>query len=290
MKITPIAADSMGTRSMATFVETKDCNIFIDPSVRLAPKRSGYTPHRLEKQRERDHWRTIKECVKKSQVLTVSHYHFDHHNPDAPSIYRGKTVLLKNPEEDINKNQQTRARSFINKINNYTKKVHVADGETFEFGNTTLTFSKPVQHGPTLRMGYVVELAIDDGGNTFVHTSDIQGASVKGQMSFILDTNPDTILMDGPFSTLMMMDQGRPLKRAEKNIIQIMKETNVKDFMIDHHFLREEKYRERIPEIFRAAKKEKVNLTTCAGFLGKEEDLLEARRSKLYKTDKERAK
>jgi predicted metallo-beta-lactamase superfamily hydrolase len=287
MKITPIAADSMGTRSMATFVETEDCNIFIDPSVRLAPKRSGHTPHRLEKEREREHWRTIKGCVKKSQVLTISHYHFDHHNPDAPSIYKGKTVLLKDPEENINRNQQTRARTFINKIKNYTKKIQIADGEAFEFGNTTLNFSKPVQHGPTLRMGYVVELAITSGKRSFVHTSDIQGASVKDQMSFILDANPDTILMDGPFSTLMMMDQGRPLKRAEKNIIRIMEETDVKDFLIDHHFLREEKYRERIPKIFKVAEKEKVNLTTCAGYLGMEEDLLEAKRKKLYKADEE---
>ncbi len=41
MNITPIAADSLGTRSMATFVETGDCGIFIDPAVSLAPRRYG---------------------------------------------------------------------------------------------------------------------------------------------------------------------------------------------------------------------------------------------------------
>lgn len=290
MKITPIAADSLGTRSMATFVETKDCNIFIDPSVRLAPKRFGKTPHRLEKQRQREHWNAIKDRVKKSQVLIVTHYHFDHHNPDAPSIYRGKTVLLKNPEEKINKNQKTRAKSFINKISNYTKKIHSADEDEFEFGDTVIKFSKPVQHGPTLRMGWVVEVAITGGKKKFVHTSDIQGASERAQLSFILDSDPDTVLMDGPFSMLMMMDKARPLKRSEKNIIRVMKETKVKDFLIDHHFVRELEYRKRIPEIFKTAKKEKISLTTSAGYLGMEDDLLEARRKELYKADKERKK
>ncbi len=290
MKITPVAADSLGTRSMATFVETKDCNIFIDPSVRLAPKRHGKPPHRLEKERQREHWTSIKERVKRSQVLIVSHYHYDHHNPDAPSICRGKTVLLKNPEEKINRNQKRRAKTFINKISKYTKKIHFADNGNFEFGDTTVRFSKPVQHGPTLRMGWVVEVAIASGKRTFVHTSDIQGASERAQLSFILDSDPNIILMDGPFSMLMMMDWGRPLKRSEKNICRIMKETRVKDFLIDHHFLRELEYKERIPEIFKVAKKERVNLTTCAGYLGMKEDLLEARRKDLYKADNERKK
>ncbi len=285
MKVTPIAADSLGTRSMATFVEADDCNVFIDPSVRLAPKRYGRTPHRLEKERQKEHWNTIKECVKRCQVLVITHYHFDHHNPDAPSIYRGKTVLLKNPEEKINRNQKTRAKSFISKVGRYAREIHHADKDEFRFGSTVIEFSKPVQHGPTLRMGWVVEVAIRSGKKTFVHTSDVQGASERAQLEFVLDSDPDVVLMDGPFSMLMMMDKARPLKRSEKNIIRIIEETKVKDFLIDHHFLRELEYRERIPGIFKAAKRNKVNLTTCAGYLGKQEELLEARRKELYKAD-----
>jgi predicted metallo-beta-lactamase superfamily hydrolase len=275
---------------MATFVETKDCSIFIDPSVRLAPKRYGRPPHRLEKERKREHWKEIKEYVKKSKVLIVTHYHFDHHNPDAPSIYRGKTVLLKDNQENINRNQKLRAKRFIRKLGDYPKEILFADGKTFEFGNTLIEFSKAVPHGPSLRMGWVVEVAVTSGNRTFVHTSDIQGASEKSQLSFILKSNPYTILMDGPFSILMMADEARALKSSERNIIKILKKTNMKDFLIDHHFVREEKYRERIPKIFEVAKEEKVNLGTSAGYLGKEDDLLEAKRKMLYKEDKERKK
>jgi len=37
VKITPLAADSLGARSMATLVETPDVTVLIDPSVRLGP-------------------------------------------------------------------------------------------------------------------------------------------------------------------------------------------------------------------------------------------------------------
>lgn len=285
MKVIPISADSLGTRSMATFVETKDCAIFIDPSVRLAPKRYGLPPHPLEKIRKREHWKGIKEYVRKSKVLVVTHYHFDHHNPDAPSIYRGKTVLLKDYRNYINRNQQMRARHFIRNLSDYPRRIHFADGRTFEFGNTTIVFSKPVAHGPSLRMGWVIEVAVTSGGETFLHTSDIQGASEIDQIFFLLRSNPRTILMDGPFSTLMMADGARALKSSQRNIIKIMKGTNVRDFLIDHHFVREEEYGERIPRIFEVAKEENIRLCTCAEYLGKENELLEARRKKLYKED-----
>ena len=48
MKVLPIASDSLGVRSMATYVETKDCKILIDPSAALGPKRYGLPPSEQE--------------------------------------------------------------------------------------------------------------------------------------------------------------------------------------------------------------------------------------------------
>ena len=103
MRIVPLAADSLGARSMATLVETPDVTILIDPSVRLAPYRYDLPPHETEEERQRTLWRTIKEAAKRADVLTVSHYHYDHHNPDAPSIFRGKTAFLKDGKVRINR-------------------------------------------------------------------------------------------------------------------------------------------------------------------------------------------
>ncbi|OGS46413.1 MAG: hypothetical protein A3K66_04315 [Euryarchaeota archaeon RBG_16_67_27] len=74
MRITPLAADSLGARSMATLVETPDVRILIDPSVRLAPYRYELPPHETEETRQRDLWRGIREAAKRADVLTVNHY------------------------------------------------------------------------------------------------------------------------------------------------------------------------------------------------------------------------
>ncbi|HKZ89841.1 MAG TPA: hypothetical protein VJ300_06255, partial [Thermoplasmata archaeon] len=91
MKITPLAADSFGARSMATLAETPDVVVLLDPSVRLGPRRYGLPLHPTEEERQKALWRSIRDAAKRADVLTVSHYHYDHHNPDAPSIFRGKT-------------------------------------------------------------------------------------------------------------------------------------------------------------------------------------------------------
>lgn len=51
MHIEPLSFDSMGTRSMCTYIETEDMRIVIDPGVSLAPKRYGLPPHDREKRK-----------------------------------------------------------------------------------------------------------------------------------------------------------------------------------------------------------------------------------------------
>ena len=46
-KIIPLAAESLGVRSMCTYVETPDLRILIDPGVSLGP-RFGLLPHPKE--------------------------------------------------------------------------------------------------------------------------------------------------------------------------------------------------------------------------------------------------
>lgn len=43
MKIIPIASDSLGIRSIATYVETKHCKILIDPSAAIGQKKIWVT-------------------------------------------------------------------------------------------------------------------------------------------------------------------------------------------------------------------------------------------------------
>src|SRR5256886_11304697 len=113
MKITPLAADSLGARSMAPLVETPDVTGLIDPSVRLGPYRYDLRPHPTEQARQKELWQGIRAAANDSNVLTVSHYHYDHHDPDAPSIFRGKLAFLKDGKFHINRNQPQRLGAFV---------------------------------------------------------------------------------------------------------------------------------------------------------------------------------
>ncbi len=201
MIIRPVAFDSLGTRGMATYVETSDIKLFIDPAVALAPNRNGYPPHQIELEREAVQWEEIQELAKTCKVLIVTHYHYDHHNPDAPELFKGKIVLVKHPNENVNKSAMARSKQFLSAIN--PEKIEYCDGRKFEFGKTKIEFSKAVFHGTNNKLGYVVEVLVDDGKERFIHTSDVEGPAINDQAEFILKNKPHTIFIDGPMTHMM---------------------------------------------------------------------------------------
>lgn len=285
MKIIPLAADSLGTRSMATFVRTRDCSILIDPGVRLAPRRFGLPPHEIELKRRREHWNRIRDFAKRSQILIVSHYHYDHHNPKAPSIFRGKTALLKDYKRKSNKNQCRRGKSFKKRIEKYSKDIRIADGKEYRFGDTTIEFSEPLVHGTDKRMGYVLGTKISYGDFTFVHTSDIVGCPREEQLRFLLKANARTLLLDGPLTYMMGVYRKRNFQRSLANLEKILERSDVRTLIIEHHLLREREWRRRMEATLGKAKEIGVKVLTSAQFLGKKNELLEANRKALYRGD-----
>src|SRR5437879_3545777 len=147
---------------MATLVETSDVTVLIDPSVRLGP------------------------------------YHYDHHNPDAPSIYRGKLAFLKDGKFHINRSQRERAGAFVRALKKYPKEIQVADGNQMDFGGTELLFSPALPHGYNDELGYVVMTRIAHGNEVFVHTADVLGPPLKEHLSFLIDAQPTVLYVDGP--------------------------------------------------------------------------------------------
>ena len=283
MKVTPIAADSLGTRSMATLVKTKDCSIIIDPSVALAPLRYRLSPHPLELQKLDEHWDKIKELSKKSDVLVVTHYHYDHHNPDIPEIYEGKTVFLKHPTKKINKSQRGRAKHFLEQLGELPVVIHYSDGREFSFGKTKIKFSKPVFHGTNNRLGYVTEVCVEEKDKCFVFTSDVEGPSINDQVKFIIEENPDLVYLDGPMTYMLGYRYSKAsLMQSIKNIMLIFVKTKIEKLIVDHHFLRDIRWGNRMNEVYTAAEKHDVKVMTAAEYLGLENVMLEARRKELY--------
>ncbi len=126
IKVTPLAAESFGVRSMCTLVETPDVKVLLDAGVSLCPYRFGLPPHPIEFQTIDRLRRRIAEAADKAEVVTISHYHFDHHTPSfedwlvnwteanetARQIYQGKRVLMKNPKEKINAESTAASMAF----------------------------------------------------------------------------------------------------------------------------------------------------------------------------------
>jgi predicted metallo-beta-lactamase superfamily hydrolase len=282
MKITPLAADSFGVRSMATLVKTPDVATLIDPGVRLGPYRYDLPPHELEEDRRRDLWRTVRDAAKQADILTVSHYHFDHHEPDAPSIYKGKRAFLKDGKFHINRSQRERASAFVRALKKYPEEIQVADGNALDIGGTEIAFSPAVPHGYSDELGYVVMVRVSEGGETFVHTSDVQGPPLKEQLAFLLDSDPTVLYVDGPMTHMPEHYPEEMTKRSIANLTRIIRSTGIRTLILDHHALRDREWRVRMKQVLEAGEAHDVRVVTAAEFLGKTVDQLEANRDKLY--------
>jgi predicted metallo-beta-lactamase superfamily hydrolase len=283
LNVKPLAFDSFGVRSMATFVETDDITVLIDPGVSLAPNRYGLPPHPIEEQRMEERWADVKEHAARSDVLIVTHYHYDHHDPEEPEVYEGKIVYLKHPTEKINKSQAGRAAHFLDQLDELPRSLDTADGNEFTHGSTSITFSPPVYHGTNPRLGYVVEVSISCGGEKVVFTSDVEGPSVADQADFILQESPDLLILDGPMTYMLGFRYSqKSLELAIENINRIIAETAVKTIVVEHHFMRDLKYKERIPKVYDCAAENDVTVMNAAEYSGHDLDMLEARRKELY--------
>jgi predicted metallo-beta-lactamase superfamily hydrolase len=285
MKITPLAADSLGARSMATLVETRDVTVLIDPSVRLAPYRYDLRPHPTEKARQKELWQRIRAAAKTANVLTVSHYHYDHHNPDAPSLYRGKIAFLKDGRFHINRSQRERAGTFVKAVRKYPKEIQVADGNVMDFGATELLFSPALPHGYNDELGYVVMTRIAEGEEVFVHSSDVLGPPLKEHLAFLIDAQATVLYVDGPMTHMPDHYPAEHTKRSLSHLQRILRTTNVRTLILDHHILRDREWRTWMEPVFRAGKEHDVTVLTAAEFAGKPIDQLEANRDRLYGFD-----
>ena len=282
MKITPLAAESMGSRSMATFVETEGCNVLFDPGANVGPFRYGLPPHPLERFCLEKHRERIRLFARLADVIVITHYHFDHFTPDAPDIYRDKILFLKNPNQRINVSQRKRAFAFLKTVKRAAREITYADGRMLRLGGTEFVFSDPVPHGVAEKLGFVIQVAVCDTEKSFLFSSDIQGPCGDAPVGFILERSPEFLYLDGPVTYLLGRDASESLQETLERMKTIVTKTKVCRLIVDHHLLRDLQWRERIQPLFSLASRRGVSIQTAAEFRGEENNLLEARRNRLY--------
>ncbi len=279
-----VAADSLGARSMAVYVKAGDIYIFLDPSVALGPKRYGYPPHPLELRAKEISWMRIEKRLEKSHVVVITHYHYDHYNPKRCELFRGKRLIIKNPEGHINRSQRLRSKVFLESLASLGIGWEVGDGKIFREGDVGIRISEPCPHGATDKLGYVLEVSIRFSGSCFLYTSDVQGPCRDDQVRFILEEDPDVVYCDGPMTYMLGYAYSHEsLEASVENLKSILRNTRVKTLILDHHLTRDRRFKERMEEVFEEAMKLSKTITTASGAMGMEGVFLEAHRRDLYK-------
>lgn len=298
IKVAPLAEESFGVRSMCTYIETSDVKILLDAGASLAPNRFGYPPHPREYRAIAECRRRISKVAEKVDIVTVSHYHFDHHtssytdwfcnwsSPEvAKEIYEGKIVLVKSYRSMVNFSQRRRGWMFKKTGGSYAEKLEIADGRTFEFGDTKLNFSDPVFHGPeNSELGWLLMTTIEFNGEKVLFASDVQGPIFTPTLDMILAEKPQLVVMGGPPTYLsgFRVDDDH-IKQGMQNVESLAKK--VPKTILGHHNLRDEKWRLLSQPIIDAASEMGHKVLTAAEFAGKENNLLEFRRRQLFENE-----
>ncbi|MGC9345413.1 MAG: hypothetical protein ACP5ER_01290, partial [Candidatus Bathyarchaeales archaeon] len=147
--------------------------------------------------------------------------------------------------------------------------VKFCDGKEFRFGKTKVEFTKPLFHGiEYARVGWVISTVVTYEGEKLVHTSDLEGPTIEDQAEWIIKENPNVLILDGP-STYLIPFMLNLIKRAIENTCRIIKETEPELIVYDHHLPRDYKFRERVKQVYKAAKEENKRVLTAAEYLGK---------------------
>ena len=297
IKVTPLAAESFGVRSMCTFVETHDVAMLLDAGISLCPYRFSLPPHPIEFQTIAPLRKTLAQAADKATVTTISHYHFDHHTPSfedwvvnwtengetARQIYHDKTVLAKNPKENINASQRQRAFMFQKTSGKVAKSVESADGKTFTYGKTTLRFSEAVAHGSEDSMlGWVIMATVEHGDERFMFAPDVQGPMSTHTLELILAAKPTVIMLGGPPLYLggFRVEMAQ-LEQGLRNLERIVEAVPV--VILEHHALRDESWRPKMETVYQKASASGHSIVTAAEYAGKENLFLESKRKQLYR-------
>jgi predicted metallo-beta-lactamase superfamily hydrolase len=255
IKVTPLAAESFGVRSMCTLIETPDVAVLLDAGVSLCPYRFRLPPHPIEFKTIKRLRKRIAEAADKAEVVTISHYHFDHHTPSyedwlcnwteanetARQIYQDKTVLMKNPREKINASQRKRAWLFQKTGGKHAKALETADSKTFAFGKeTVLRFSEAVFHGPDdSRLGWVVMALVEYRSERFMFAPDVQGPMSTRTLELIKAAKPQVIMIGGPpFYLGGFKVAEAQLQLGLKNLVAVVETAPLT--ILEHHALRGE--------------------------------------------------
>lgn len=277
MQVLPLAADSLGVRSMATLLEVDGTRILIDPGVMLADSRYNLPPRPDERAAYEQAVARIVGTLCQVDAVVVTHYHDDHINL-LPYVLSSTAIYLKTPNSPA---ERRAADELFPKLQRSGRRFSLADGSSVGLRDVTLRFSPPLPHGkPGAKAGSVMAVAVQSSQGCFVHGSDLQGPLAPTAVEWVLRQRPDILYLSGaPTYKLYYQAENRSdvfshndLRLAKANLRTIMKYTGCQ-VILDHYLVRDRNFRRLTGDLFATGR-----VQTAAEFLGLPENLLEAGR------------
>lgn len=149
--------------------------------------------------------------------------------------------------------------------------IKFPEGKEFKFGRTKLRFTPPLFHGIEFsRVGWVFATVIEYGGEKLIHSSDLDGPIIEDYANWIIRENPDVLILDGPMTYMLgYLTTRTTMNRAVSNAVRILRKTDVRLMIYDHHLPREPKFKEWTREVWDEGKRRGKKVLTAAEFLGK---------------------
>ena len=279
MKVLPIAADSLGVRSMATLVTAEGGSLLLDPGVTVAGERFGLGPTNVERSVYTRTAAQVVEVAHRADALLVTSYGPGHVNllPDAPletPVYAKIPRMLAEHRE---------SRRVFPLVSSEQRPIMLMDDGQFRLSGMEVRCSPPLQRardGDQADTAFAVTARGD--GRTFVFVSDVGWPLSLEIRHYLLKQQPDLLYLSGPDLTdavqyPLMGRQTRPpwLIDALADIKTLLESTGCR-IILDHGIVRDVRY----PAYFREAF-DRAWVMTAAEFRGMPINLLEARRQEL---------
>jgi len=163
------------------------------------------------------------------------------------------------------------SKPWVKEIDLGSTKIVWGEGKALELGDTKLRVLGPWFHGIEYdRTGWVTPIFVEKRSTRIFFTSDLMGPQIEDYAYTIADLKPRVVIADGPPTYLFPYMLNRVnLRRAVENMIYILENTVPELVVYDHHLLRERRWRSRVEEVFRIAKKVGTAVMTAAEVLGK---------------------
>ncbi|MFN4045772.1 MAG: hypothetical protein ACK4H7_00330, partial [Acidilobaceae archaeon] len=230
-----------------------------------------------------------RDLVRESDIIVLTHYHYDHYLRNDPELYYNKTLIVKDYSRDINVSQRFRGYRFLVKTGLRDKaRLLIGDNNMFKIGGLAVELSKPVWHGePGTKVGKVLMARIRCEGESLIFTSDVQGPADPEALTILegwSTPRPSIAIVGGPptyFSGTVVSVES--VEMGLRGLAFFMRRVKPETLVVDHHLLRDLNYRTHIRDHEEIARELNIKLQTAAEYEGRAIEQLEARRRELWR-------